>query len=208
MKRPTLFESLQRAYNQPMRYLAILSLLFTLSATAIFPQDPSGRPSRREDPLQRKLQGAVQLELIEAAMMSRPRTPAADKSVVIDQIRKDFRRIQFANDDLINALSGKAAFDLRVITRAAAEIKTRAKRLKQNLGLPAPQKDSAPSPPGPEEDLRAAMVRLSKLIDSFVTNPMLSQRHVFDTTLSLKASQDLEGIIGLSARLRKRAEKH
>jgi hypothetical protein len=192
-----------------MRYFAILILVFALSATFAYSQDTGGsRTNRREDPLQRKLQGAVQLELIEAAMMSRPATPAVDRSAVLNQIRKDFQRIQFANDDLINALSGKTTFDLRVISKAAAEIRSRAKRLKQNLALPAPPRDSEPPPPAVEENLRSSMAQLSKLIGSFVSNPMLSQRHVFDATLSLKASRDLEGIIDSSARLKKAAEKN
>ena len=191
-----------------MRYLTILSLLLMLSANAVYSQEPStGRSSRREDPIQRKLTGTVQAELIEAAMMSRPATTATDRSAVLNQIRKDFQRIQFANDDLIKTLSDKTAYDHRVITRAASEIRTRAKRLKQNLGLPAPLKSAEPSPAATAEDLRSSIARLSKLIASFVSNPMLSQRHVFDTTLATRASQDLEGIIGLSLKLRKAAEK-
>jgi hypothetical protein len=191
-----------------MRRLAILGLLFTLSAAAAYSQDPaSSTTTRREDPLQRKLTGGVQLELIEAAMMNRPATPAPNRSAVLDQIRKDFQRLQFANDDLINTLSGKTAYDSRVITRTASEIKTRAKRLKQNLGLPVAPKGSELSSATDEENLRSSISRLTKLVDSFVSNPMLSQRHVFDTTLALKASQDLEGIIGLSERLKKAAEK-
>lgn len=189
-----------------MRHLAILGLLFTLS-TAAYSQDSASSSTRREDPLQRKLTGGVQSELIEAAMMNRPATPAADRSAVRDQIRKDFQRLQFANDDLVKALSDKTAYDSRVITRSASEIKTRAKRLKQNLGLPVAPKGSELSPAANEENLRTSITRLIKLIDSFVTNPMLSQRHVFDATLAAKASHDLEGIIGLSEMLKKAAEK-
>ncbi len=183
-------------------------LLVLLSATAAYSQDPSTtRPPRREDPLQRKLTGSYQAEIIETAMMSRPAPPAADRSAVLDQINKDFRRIQFANDDLINILSGKTAHDSRVIIKAASEIKTRAKRLKQNLGLPVAPKGPARSSATNEETLRTSIARLTNLVNSFVSNPMLSQRHVFDTKLALKAGQDLESIIDLSAKLRKAVEK-
>ncbi|MGZ8843116.1 MAG: hypothetical protein ACXW18_05605 [Pyrinomonadaceae bacterium] len=162
-----------------MRHLAILGLLLALPATAAYSQDPaSSSTTRREDPLQRRLTGGVQLELIEAAMMNRPATPAPNRSAVLDQIRKDFQRIQFANDDLINTLSGKTAYDSRVITRAASEIKTRAKRLKQNLGLPVAPKGSELSSATNEENIRSSIARLTRLVDSFVSNPMLSQRHV------------------------------
>jgi hypothetical protein len=55
--------------------------------------------------------------------------------------------------------------------------------------------------------MRSAIASLSKLIDSFVNNPMLSQRHLVDATLSLSASRDLEYIIILSGEIKKSAAK-
>ena len=176
-------------------------VLFTGAAQA------QGTPPRREDPLQRKLQSVVQLEMLEAAMTRRPAS-SNDKNTAVAQVREDFWRIQLANDDLNSSLSTQETIDSRLIAKTASEIRTRAKRLKENLALPRPEKDSKPQTDLSQADLRSSIFTLSKLIDSFVSNPMLSQRHVFDTTLSLKASKDLEAIIGLSAKLKTAASRN
>ena len=123
------------------------------------------------------------------------------------QIREDFWRIQLANDDLIGALSNPAAIDSRQIAKTAAEIRTRAKRLKENLALPGPEKESKFPADVAAGDIRSSIASLSKLIDSFVNNPMLTQRHLVDATLSLTASRDLEYIIILSGEIRKSAAR-
>jgi len=126
--------------------------------------------------------------------------------MALGQIREDFWRIQLANDDLIGSLANPAV-DFRLIAKTAGEIRTRAKRLKENLALPGPEKESKFPAQVAAEDIRSAIASLSKLIDSFVNNPMLSQRHQIDATLSLTASRDLEHIIILSGEIRKSAVK-
>jgi hypothetical protein len=182
--------------------LGAMVLALVLFTCAAYPQ---GAPPRREDPLQRKLQSVVQLEMLEAALTRRPASPT-DRNTAVAQVREDFWRIQLANDDLNSSLSNEGVIDTRLITKTASEIRTRAKRLKENLALPHPEKDSAQAAPA-VADLRSSITTLSKLIDSFVSNPMLSQRHVVDATLSLKASRDLEDIIGLSGEIKKIAAK-
>lgn len=182
---------------------ALIVLALALFAGAALAQ---GTPPRREDPLQRKLQSVVQLEMLEAAMTRRPAS-SNDRNTAVAQVREDFWRIQLANDDLNTSLSNQNAIDSRLITKTAAEIRTRAKRLKENLALPRPEKSPEPQTVPAAEDLRSSIAILSKLIDSFVSNPMLSQKHVVDATLSLQASRDLEDIIALSAEIKKAATK-
>jgi hypothetical protein len=185
-----------------MRTAAIIFAL-TLFAGAAHPQ---GTPPRREDPLQSKLQNARQLEMIEAALMRRPASPN-DRNITLAQIREDFWRIQLANDELNTLLSSPAVIDSRLIAKTSSEIRTRAKRLKENLALPRSEKDSRPKTGLDVTDFRSSIAMLSRLIDSFVSNPMLSQRHVVDATLSLKARRDLEDIIALSGDLKRIAAK-
>ena len=144
--------------------------------------------------------------MIEAALKRQPAS-ATDRNTTLAQVREDFWRIQLANDDLNSSLSSQAAIDSRSIMKTASEIRTRAKRLRENLALPRPEKDSKSETDVTAGDVRTSIATLSKLIDSFVSNPMLSQRHVVDATLSLKASRDLEDIIVLSGEIRKIAAK-
>ena len=189
-------------YNQLMRSaLIILALLLCASAA-----QAQGTPPRREDPLQRKLQSVVQLEMLEASM-TRRKASTTDRNTTLAEVREDFWRIQLANDDLNSSLASQTAIDSRMIAKTAAEIRTRAKRLKENLALPRPDKTPEPQTASATNDLRSSINTLSKLIDSFVSNPMLSQKHVVDATLSLKASRDLEDIIIVSGEIRKVATK-
>jgi hypothetical protein len=122
-------------YNQLMRSaLIILALLLCASAA-----QAQGTPPRREDPLQRKLQSVVQLEMLEASMTRRTAS-STDRNTTLAEVREDFWRIQLANDDLNSSLASQTAIDSRMIAKTAAEIRTRAKRLKENLALPRPEK--------------------------------------------------------------------
>src|SRR6187401_3493191 len=167
---------------------ALIVVALVLSAGAARAQ---GTPPRREDPLQRKLQSVVQLEMLEASMTRRTAS-SPDRNTTLAEVREDFSRIQFANDALNSSLSSQTAIDSRMIAKTASEIRTRAKRLKENLALPRPEKGPEPQTVFPASDLRSSIAKLIKLIESFVSNPMLSQKHVVDATLSLQASRDLE----------------
>jgi hypothetical protein len=123
----------------------------------------------------------------------------------LTQIREDFWRIQLANDDLLRSLSNPAVTNSRLIAKTSAEIGTRAKRLKENLALPGPEKESK-LPGHCHGDIRSSIASLSKLIDSFVSNPMLV-RGVVDANLSLTAGRDLAYIIILSGEIRKSAAR-
>ena len=144
----------------------------------------------------------VQLELLEASLTRRP-VSEGDRDLALAQIKEDFWRIQLANDDLNNALAGPVITNTRVIAQLASEIRKRAKRLRENLALPSPPKPSPSEPDTRAGDLSANVRALSRLIDSFVGNPMLSQKHVIDAVLATQAAQDLAGIITLSSDIRK-----
>jgi hypothetical protein len=183
---------------------ALIVFALVLSAGAAQAQ---GTPPRREDPLQRKLQSVVQLEMLEAAM-SRRTASSTDRNTTLAEVREDFWRIQLANDDLRTSLSSQNAINSRLVAKTASEIRTRAKRLKENLALPrlekSPESQVVPAAP---VDLRSSIAKLSKLIESFVSNPMLSQKHVVNATLSLQASRDLKDIISVSAEIKKVAAR-
>jgi hypothetical protein len=177
---------------------AIIPALILFGVTA---HAQSSSP-RREDPLQRKLQSVVQLELLEASMTRRP-AAARERELALAQIKEDFERIQLANDDLNSALAGPAPANSRRIAKLASEIRKRAKRLQENLALPPAPKNSRSEPDDPDAEWRAQAGRLSKLIESFVGNPLLSQKHVIDAGLAAQAAQDLAEIITLSGVIRK-----
>jgi hypothetical protein len=176
-------------------------IIFVLLLSAAAAQAQSTAP-RREDPLQRKLQSVVQLEMLEASMTRRTASPS-DRNTTLAEVREDFGRIQLANDDLSSSLASQSAIDFRMIGKIVSEIRARARRLQENLALPRVEKGAVPE----ASPLNLSIAKLVKLIDSFVSNPMLSQKHFVDATLSLRASRDLADIIALSGEIKKVAAK-
>lgn len=194
-----------------MRIGAALILACMVSITAAHAQDSGGSNStagRREDAFQRKLQRAVQLEIVETALGREPRaTSDRDPQLILAEIREDFWRVQIINTEIVRALSREQALDLRFVARSAGEIKVRAGRLRENLPLP---KSTRPRPnysqaDANHEQLRSSLTELCNLIVEFVNNPMHQEARVVDANLSVKASEDLDRIVRLSDHVKKSA---
>ena len=129
--------------------------------------------------------------------------------IVLEQIKKDFLRIQVIKNEMMYAISINNAFDYKRISDTAAEIKKLANRLKINLALSKPEdseknrsRENAPD----SAQLKASLLTLDNSIESFVTNPLF-QQHIIDIQLATKASRDLESIIEISGSIKKRAER-
>ncbi|HJZ69640.1 MAG TPA: hypothetical protein VKF81_16060, partial [Blastocatellia bacterium] len=85
----------------------------------------------------------------------------------------------------------------------------RATRLKSNLVLPVIVADKKKKASGDIDDyhLRASLSELKQLMTSFLTNPVFYGDGSIDAKLQMQAARDLEGIIELSGKISKRAEK-
>jgi len=129
--------------------------------------------------------------------------------IVLEQIKKDFLRIQVIKNEMMYAISINNAFDYKRISDTAAEIKKLANRLKINLALSKPEdsKKNRSSENAPDSaQLKPSLLTLDNSIESFVTNPLF-QQHIIDIQLATKASRDLESIIESSGSIKKRAER-
>ncbi|HEX8776303.1 MAG TPA: hypothetical protein VF735_22220 [Pyrinomonadaceae bacterium] len=132
---------------------------------------------------------------------------------IIEQTKQDFDRIQVLNRELINTASAEAAasLDYKSLTDMASEIRKRARRLKDNISLP-PSDDAQETLEKrageiSREEMKGALLTLSKRIVSFTTNPLFQTTNVIDARLGAKASRDLDVIVELSAQIKKSAEK-
>ena len=131
---------------------------------------------------------------------------------LIEQTKQDFDRIQVLNRELVNTTTSAAAtLDYRSLTDMAAEIKKRARRLKDNISLPPPDddKERLEKREGEisREEMKGTLLMLSERIVSFATNPLFQTTNVIDARLGAKASRDLETIIELSGQIKKSAER-
>ena len=165
----------------------------------------------RSDPVQRELQRRFESEAIERVLAESPRRRAElHLRTTLVQIREDFLRIQVLDDQLHKFATRNEPFDLKAVAKHASEITQRAERLRQNLVLPGTKKNRRHPGPGVDmgiEQLRVAILDLSKAINAFVENPVFEKSGVIDAKLSMKAAGDLDRIIEVSWQLKRSSEK-
>src|SRR5436853_976318 len=152
----------------------------------------------------------------EATLRSAEVQAALDKAkdrrmqVDIEQIKQDYKRIQILRNEMEHIVLANQPFDYKVISERAEAVGKSADRLKTHL-LP---KAAEPKPTGQKNqvefnqaEMKSALVRLCKLIDHFVENPMLKNPDVTNAQQAVQAGNDLLSIIELSSNVRRSAEK-
>lgn len=128
----------------------------------------------------------------------------------VKQVNEDFEQIQGINASVMrDYVEGKGP-DYKHISEAMAEIAKHSTRLNANLLLPSD--DTFVSAAGTQGEpnkktARSPLLDLNDLIRDFVTNPIFKNANTIDLALGAKARRDLAGIIDLSSRISKSAEK-
>jgi hypothetical protein len=151
-----------------------------------------------------------ELRSLENARRTPPESPTL--RLAYAQIREDFVRLQVVNNEMMSTTFASTATrpDYRQIAKAVGEIRRRASRLKSNLPLPEPERNETRQTNQEitnDEQLKSSLLALDQLIMSFVLNPMFKTLSVIDAQDGVKARRDLEGIIALSERIKKSAER-
>lgn len=124
------------------------------------------------------------------------------------QLQKDFSQLQVVNRSLLKVALSNAPLDPGFVAKSVAEIKKRAERLNKNLALPEPTKAADQTQTlAPVPQLKPAVLKLGRLIFSFVDNPFFKEASVVDTQLTSKARRDLEDIVELSGQIKKSGEQ-
>ena len=200
--------------------LASLAVVSALASPARARQSSSTRgvtgstsgPPVRGEPIRRELDRELERESLLRSMEADLNRPArrADQHLALEQIEKDFTRIQVVNNELKLSASRGGELDFKFVTKSATEIRKLAERLRSNLALPDP--DSAPRSFKAEDfadeaRLRSSLPVLGELIFGFAHNRVFTESNVVDAQLSAKARRDLEEIIELSGELKKAGER-
>ena len=185
--------------------ISIAATIFTMTALSD-PLRAQPRHSAMSDRSRDLLERERQLREIEKPI--RP-LQVSEQRMLLEQINKDFARIQFVEREMVKAISDEAALDVKKVRKATDEIKTLAIRLKTNLLLPGNEDAKLEIQVGRElKEVRAALFHLSKTVRSFAHNPVFqSSSNVVDAQLSAQARSDLVTIIKLCQNIKKSAEK-
>ncbi|HEX8282468.1 MAG TPA: hypothetical protein VF588_03900 [Pyrinomonadaceae bacterium] len=184
------------------RALASAALLLSASAAAGARQFAPAPAARRNPDIERiREQQRREMELRRGGEgVEHPPDERAVKAAV-KQLGEDFRRIQVIRNDVARALVSGRALDYAQVSEQAVEVRKRALRMKAYLALSSPKSrvlSQAETPKLGESELKGALVRLCKTIDSFVANPRFKSPDVVNVEANAKARDDLEVIITLS----------
>jgi len=124
------------------------------------------------------------------------------------ELQKDFSQLQVLNRNLLTVALSNASLEPKFVSKSMAEIKKRAERLDKNLALPEPERAAQQiETAATSSELKPSVLKLGRLIFSFVDNPFFKEASVVDTQLTTKARRDLEDIIVLSGEIRKTSEQ-
>lgn len=195
------------------RALAAASLLLTL-ASAGAARQIAPAPSSRRDPDMDRIRDQQKREMQLRRGTGEAGHPTDERAVkaAVKQLGEDFRRIQVIRNDVARSLVAGATLDYGRVSEQAAEVRKRALRMQAYLALQQQPKGSEIFPdevtraPG-EAELKGALVRLCKRIDSFVENPRFKSPDVLDVGANAKARRDLWEIISLSGGVKESADR-
>ena len=198
--------------------VAILWLVAMTNATLAQSGPPAGAgPPANNNP---NIESRAR-EIREGALRSAEMDAAVEKrnqqrlEAVVVQVKEDFAHLQIVRNEIARNLVARRPLDYHLILDQTAEINKRANRLKIYMMPRAPEdkEKEAKNPPAlNSENMTGALVRLCKLIDSFVENPALKNEvnaQQLDRAKADKAraDSDLLNIVELSNDLKKSAER-
>lgn len=123
------------------------------------------------------------------------------------QTEQDFNRILSLHNEIARAISSNNALDYQFVSDATSEIKKRASRVQSSLNLGLSPEDEQEAEKFQDTEIKDALIKLCKQIRSFVTNPVIENPNTIDAEQSLRARRDLDGLIQLSALIKKDADK-
>src|SRR5687767_4088184 len=198
---------LKRGRNMTNHLFAVIIVIFSSALSLSSTSQVPGQGVRTGSPKDRSIEDKYRADEIERVRREAVKPQQRYQTKRFPQIKEDFERIQLINSDVLQAITLKAEPDYRRLSEAAAEVKKRATRLRSNLfpsesPFQSKQGDQRPKEP---QDLKSLLTELDKAITTFVHNPMFENTRVVNQEDSKKAQEDLEKIIDLSARTRKRA---
>jgi len=124
------------------------------------------------------------------------------------QLREDFEKLYSIGTERLVLLSSAPSLDLKSLTDATADLKTRANRIKYTIPiLQIADKGEGIRYEEYPDCLVTMLPELTRLVNSFLGSPVFRLSSPNDAQLRLKASRDLDAIIKLSDTVNKIAKR-
>jgi hypothetical protein len=193
--------------------LAFASVALLLAAHVSSPAQqgaPMSPPASHIDPEAARIRDEQRREMqLRGLGTAAAREDERSVKAAVEQLNQDFTRIQVIRNEFAHAVKVEDVLDYRRISGQAAEVRKRALRMQTYLALRGKDEDKEREgqPEYDDREMKDALVRLCKRIDSFVANPKFTSPDVVDVDGTARASRDLHEIIALSGAVRASAER-
>jgi hypothetical protein len=187
--------------------LQILLVLITCIFEVRGQQPGSNHPSMRDQV--RAIERAEMDRLLLFSASTKPES-GSSRAQPLKQIREDFRDLQGLNNKMMSEAWAHQTLDYSFISDMVSRIREKATRLKTNLNLPDPanlETVSMDQNVANTNDFRAALMTLDRTIMMFVSNPLFQKPNTIEVDQAVRARQDLESVIQLTANLKKIASR-
>lgn len=142
--------------------------------------------------------------------LEREKTRKREPKEILTEVNQDMGRLKILNQELsAHVAATDQQLNYKSILENLTEVKKRAVRLGTDLALPQ-EENKEKRIVGKDAEkgaLQPALLELNKLVDDFLNNPIFSDTGAVDLQLAAKARRDLDGVILISDKLRKNAEK-
>ena len=194
--------------------LSVVGCLLLIAPVTCFAQkrgDPIGvSPSARRDAILSREADIenreLRLRLLKDHKTTTP-TTEEERKLIVNQIFEDFERLQIANREIMKASATLEPTSYKQISSLAGEINKRAKRLKNNLGVPdlveEKKKDTEPAPATEPPQLKELLNALNVSVKSFVTSPLFKDPRITDVRHLANLRRDIFSVIELSQTVKK-----
>lgn len=193
------------------KYALIALPLVLLSVLPVFAQTPGGPPPINRTNAERvRQQDMSRREYDLRTFGTEPGAPKDRRQVeaLMAQTEEDFNRIMTLHNEIARVLGSKNELNYRFVSDATAEIKKRASRVQNSLGLGLSDEEALELEKSTkDEPIKDSLIKLCNQIRSFVTNPSIENPNIINAEQMTKARRDLESLIQLSGRIKKDADK-
>jgi hypothetical protein len=195
---------------KPMKHILQITavVFFALAISPIISAQPVNKDKERAENERDLELRSWNLRILALQYNKNKRRSRPQPEQQLAQLQKDFSQLQVLNKSLLTAALANPPLDPKFVSKSVAEIKKRAERLDKNLALPEPERAAEQTETfATPLQLKPSVLKLGRLIFSFVDNPFFKEASVVDTQLTSKARRDLEDIIELSGQIRKTSEQ-
>ncbi|MEK6281243.1 MAG: hypothetical protein AABN95_12895 [Acidobacteriota bacterium] len=210
--------------NPNTRFIWVSLTMLAVMAGLVLPSTVNGQSGNRNqappvpgsprpgDELRPESIRARQFKMMEMEReaAAQPLSPEEEK-LAAAEIAEDYKQIQIVNNKMMSAAMPAASPNFVNIGQALTEIRKRAARLRDNLGLSKPELKEAWKGKHRKAlnvaDVKSDLLSLDSVIMSFVKNSIFRNTEVVNVEEATKARRDLEFIIENSQLIIKDVER-